>query len=440
MTVAAPSLHRSIWAIALPAMLTNFATALFGLADIWTIGQLGDAAAQGAVELGAKFMMGLLVVFNFLRTGTVALTAQAAGRAHPAADAAVLARGVGLASAIGAALLLLWPVAVPVGLTLLEAEGPVAAAAERYIDIRYAGGVAWLLNAVLVGWLIGRKRVRAVLAIEVAANAVHVGLDLLFVLALGWGVAGVAAATLASETVKLLALTAIVAREPTTRAALQAFGARSTWARTALRATLAMNRDLFLRTLLLTGAILILTRAGAQQGATVLAANGILFQLFMLSALLLDGFESAAQVLCGEATGARDAERLRRLVGAHLGWGLALAALIALAYAAAGPAIADSFSADPAVVAATHAYLGWSILMPLIGTVSFVLDGVFIGAGWTRAMLLTMAAAFLVYVATLFAADGLGNHGVWLAFSLFLAARAGGQLLALPALTRRSFA
>src|SRR3546814_12730067 len=73
-------LHRAIWAIALPAMLTNVATALFGLADLWVIGQLGVPAAQAGVELGAKFMLGLLVVFNFLRTGTIALTATAAGR------------------------------------------------------------------------------------------------------------------------------------------------------------------------------------------------------------------------------------------------------------------------------------------------------------------------------------------------------------------------
>ena len=437
---AGPSLRRSIWAIALPAMLTNVATALFGLADIWTIGQLGDAAAQGAVELGAKFMMGLLVVFNFLRTGTVALTAQAAGRADAAEGAAVLARGLGLALLIGAGLLLLWPVVVPLGLRALEAEGAVAEAARRYIDIRYAGGVAWLLNAALVGWLIGRKRVRAVLGVEVAANAIHVALDLAFVLGAGWGVAGVAAATLVSEGVKLAALGILVARDPAARPALTAFCARATWDWASIRATLAMNRDLFLRTLLLTGAILILTRAGAQQGATVLAANGILFQLFMLAALLLDGFESSAQVLCGEAAGARDGAGMRRLVGAQLGWGLALAGVIALAYAAAGPAIAASFSTDPAVVAVTQAHLGWAILIPLIGVVSFVLDGVFIGAGWTRAMLLTMAAAFLVYVATLFAVDALQNHGVWLAFSLFLAARAAGQLAALPGLLRKSFA
>src|SRR5918993_6117648 len=92
-------LHRAIGAIALPAMLTNVATALFGLADLWVIGRLGVAEAQAGVEVGAKFMLGLLVVFNFLRTGTIALTAQAAGRGDDEAQAATLARGIGAAFA-----------------------------------------------------------------------------------------------------------------------------------------------------------------------------------------------------------------------------------------------------------------------------------------------------------------------------------------------------
>ena len=86
----AAALRRSILAIALPSMLTNVATALFGLADMWVIGRLGDAAAQG----GAKLLMTLLIVFNFLRSGTVALTAQAAGRDDPDAQAAALTRGL----------------------------------------------------------------------------------------------------------------------------------------------------------------------------------------------------------------------------------------------------------------------------------------------------------------------------------------------------------
>ena len=432
-------LHRAIWAIALPSMLTNVATALFGLADLWVIGQLGDANAQGGVEIGAKFMMGLLVVFNFLRTGTVALTAQAAGRGDAETQAATLVRAAGLALLIGAILLALKSLAIPAGLDLLHARGGVAAEARTYVGIRYWGGALWLLNAVVVGWLIGRRRVRAVLAVEVAANVIHIALDLAFVLGLGWGVAGVAAATLLSEGGKLLAVIALAAREPPAALAPRLVRNRDSWSSAAIGALFRLNRDLFIRTLLLTVAILLLTRAGAFQGPLVLAANGVIYQMFILSALILDGFESAAQVLCGEAVGGRDRASFERLVRALLLWGLAFGALISLVYALAGARFAASFSTDPAVVATTLAYYRWAILLPVLGVTAYVFDGIFIGATWTRAMLLTMGAAFALYGLLLLALGPLGNHGLWLAFTLFLVVRAAGQALILPRLERRTF-
>src|SRR4051812_14232272 len=162
-------------------MLTNVATALFGLADLWVIGQLGQPEAQGGVEIGAKFMMGLLVVFNFLRTGTIALTAQAAGRGDEATQAETLARALGAALLIGLVLLALKPLAVPLGLDLLYARGRVAAEASTYVGIRYWSGLLWLANAAMTGWLVGRRRVRAVLAVEIGANLFHIALDGVFV-------------------------------------------------------------------------------------------------------------------------------------------------------------------------------------------------------------------------------------------------------------------
>lgn len=432
-------LNRAIWAIALPSMLTNVATALFGIADLWVIGQLGQAEPQAGVELGAKFMMGLLIVFNFLRTGTIALTAQAAGRGDEDAQAATLARALGVSLAIGLALLALKPLIVPWGMELLHARGGVAIEAGIYVGIRYWGGLLWLANVALAGWLIGRRRVRAVLWTEILANLVHVGLDLLFVLGFGWGVAGVAAATLISEGGKTLALLAVAARQGPARAALAAAGRRETWSAARMGALFRLNRDLFLRTLLLTAAILLLTRQGAQQGPLVLAANGILYQLFILSALVLDGFESAAQVLCGEAVGAKDRARFDALVRRLLLWGLAGGALFSAVYALAGARFAASFSTDPEVVATTLAYVPWAVLLPLLGVTSYVFDGIYIGATWTRAMLATMAAACAAYAALLFAAADLGNHGLWLAFSLFLVARAAAQAMLLPGLSRATF-
>lgn len=434
------STHRAILAIALPSMLTNVATALFGLADMWVIGQLGEAAAQGAVEVGAKLLMTLLIVFNFLRSGTTALTAQAAGRGDEPGQAAALTRGLAVSLLIGALILIARPLVLRFGLQMLGATNDVAELARTYVNIRYAGGIAWLLNAVMVGWLIGRRQVRAILAVEVGANLFHIGLDLTLVLGLHLGVAGVAAATLSSETAKLIALVVIASREGPARRALALARERATWRGADLSALFSLNRDLFVRTLLLMSATVLLTRSGAQQGAVILAANAILYQMFMLSALILDGFESAGQVLCGEAAGARDRMRFQRLVRDVLVWGGGLAVLISAVYLAAGPRIAASFSTDPAVIATTGTYVAWAIALPLCGVASFVFDGVFIGASWTRAMLISMAAALAVFVALLVASRPLGNHGLWLAFSLFFVARAAGQALMLPGLTRRAFA
>ena len=432
-------MSRAILAIALPSMLTNVATALFGLADMWVIGRLGQAAPQGAVEVGAKLLMTLLIVFNFLRSGTIALTAQAAGRGDQAAQAATLTRGLAVALAVGVLLLIAWPFVTRLGVEMLGARGQVAALARTYVDIRYPGGLAWLLNAVLVGWLIGRRRVRAVLAVEVGANLFHIALDATLVLGFHLGVAGVAFATLSSEIAKLAALVAMVAREGPARRALALIRERATWRLGDLAQLLRLNRDLFGRTLLLMTATVLLTRAGARQGATVLAANAILYQMFMLSALVLDGFESAAQVLCGEALGARDRPRFDALVRAILLWAGAGAVVITIIYGLAGGRLAASFSADPAVVATTGTYVAWAVALPVLGVTSFVFDGVFIGSSWTRAMLLSMAGALAVFVITLVVARPLGNHGLWLAFCLFFVARAAGQAMLLPGLARRGF-
>jgi MATE family multidrug resistance protein len=430
---------RAIWAIALPAMATNVATALISIADIWIIGQLGEATAQGAVELGARLLMSLLVIFNFLKTATTGLTAQAVGQANETEKLATLMRASLVALAIGLLLLMTKPLVVPAGLDLLEASGNVRELAGTYVDIRFWAAPAWLLNAALVGWLIGLRRVKAVLIVEVAINLLHVGLDALFVLVWDFGVTGVAYATLISETGKTALLIALVLPSARPAAIMKALRHPLFLETAPLKSLFRVNRDLFLRTVLLTIAILLVTRQGALQGDTILASNAILFQMFMLTALLLDGFENAAQVLCGETIGARNRTEFDAAVrGIMLRGVVSALALTALFLAVSAPVVA-SFSTDHAVIESVLQYDIWLLALPLAGVISFVLDGVFVGATWTRGMLVSMAIAFLFYLGLLWLTTPFGNHGIWLSFTLFLLVRATGQLILLPRLARRTF-
>ena len=436
-TAASPAIDtRLIWAIALPAMVTNVATALIGVGDMWIVGRLGDASTQGAVDVGAKLFAALFTVMNFLKTGTTGMVAQAGTRSGAQAQAEVLIKGLVVGLSIAALLLLAKPVLLPLLLDALGAEAQVRSAALVYADIRYWSAPAVMANFALVGFLVGRRRMREVLAIEVFYNLLNVALGLWLALALDWGIAGIGWSSFIAEFAKLAVAGVVIWRIAGSdiRAALHTGTSMSL---ATLRPFLSVNRDLFLRTVVLIVAIAALTRLGAERGPVALAANGIVYQLFVLSALLLDGFENAAQVLNGERAGDKDRAGFTHYIRAILWRCLGVAAVLALLFAFFGGPITDSFAATAAVAAEARTLWPWLVAIPLAGFAGFVLDGVFVGASWTRALLLAMAGAAAGYGVMLWLTWPLGNHGLWASFVGFLLLRAAMQAALMPGLLRR---
>lgn len=429
---------RAIWAIALPAMVTNVATALIGLGDMWIVGRLGDPATQGAVDVGARLFAVLFTVMNFLKTGTTGLVAQEGTRSGLSSQIAMLVRGMAVGFAIATILLAAKPVIQPLFLSLLGADGAVLEAARSYTDIRYWSAPAVMLNLALAGFLVGRRQMTAVLLFEVAYNALNVGLGLWFVLALDMGIAGIGWSSFAAEYAKLAALVLFVFRDEV-RQHLRGVLSQGVVRWHVLRPFLSVNRDLFLRTVILMLALAALTRLSAERGEIVLAANGIVYQLFVLTALLLDGFENAAQVLNGERFGARDRAGFTRYVREILIRGIGGAVIVAMAFFLLAHPVMSSFAATQSVAAEARAMSIWLVIIPFAGVAGFVFDGVFVGASWTRALLGTMFGAATVYALMLWLTWPLGNHGLWLSFTVFLVARAALQMLCMPRLIKHSF-
>lgn len=421
-------------------MVTNVATALIGVGDMWIVGQLNDAPTQGAVDVGARLFAVLFTVMNFLKTGTTGLVAQEGTRAGEEPQVAVLIRGLFVGAVIAALLILAKPLLMPFALGALGAENEVLAAATIYADIRYWTAPGVMLNLALMGFLVGRRQMIALLWIEVGYNALNVGLGLLLALRLDWGIAGIGWSSFIAEYAKLAALALFVMRGATGRHLRRALSGSASLGWDKLRPFLSVNRDLFLRTLVLSVALASLTRLSAERGPEVLAANGIIYQLFILTALLLDGFENAAQVLNGERLGAKDREGFSGYVRAILWRGLAAAALLALAFALLADPILASFAATPEVAREAQRQAIWLVVIPFAGVTSFIFDGVFVGASWTRALLLSMLGASVVFAASLWLTWPLGNQGLWGSFVLFLVVRALFQAALLPRRMRKTFA
>lgn len=433
--------RRAILVIAIPAMITNAATGLIGLVDTWVIGQAASAALLAAAGMGSTAFTTLLTLFNVLRMGTTGLTARAHGAEDMPERSAVLARGLAVAGALGLMLLLATPLVLGPLLDSFGAEAAVRDGAHTYLAIRWWAAPAVLLNMVLVGWLLGLQRARTVLAIEVGYNLTNAALSIALALSLGWGITGVAIASLIAEFAKLMAAILCVHPHAGLRRLAGILRQGATWRGPAIAALFAVNRDLLLRTALLMVCIYVLTRTGARLGQVPLAANTVILQFFLLAALVLDGFEAAAQTLGGAAVGGRDSRRFSALVRGCFQGAFIASLSIAVAYTFGGPSIIRAFAKDAATAAYANQHLVWGVAAQFCGFASFVFDGIYIGAGWTRQMLLTMAGGALAFfVSVLALVPWLGNDGLWLAFCTLMMVRWLGQWAFYPRLYRQTFA
>jgi MATE family multidrug resistance protein len=428
--------HRRILALAGPMTLANVTTPLLGLVGTAAVGRLGDAALLGALALGAVIFDYLFWTFGALRMATAGLTAQAAGAGDRAEIDRTLARALAVAVAVGLAMVALQVPLAAAAFRLFGASPEVTTALAAYFGVRIWGAPFTLANYAVLGSTLGRGRTDLGLGLQVAINVVNVVLTLLFVLGLGYGVAGAALATVLAESagtgLGLLVLRRLGARPWRVPRGEVVEGA-------GLRRMLAVNGDVMVRTLALITALALFSGLGARAGDVTLAANAVLQNLFLVGSFFLDGFATAAEVLCGQALGARDEDAFRRAVRLALGWCLGFALAVSGLFLGFGGPFIDAVTTTPEVRAAARDFLVYAALTPLAAAAAFAFDGVYIGATWTRAMRNLMLAALAVDVMVLAATRGSGNAGLWLAMLAFLAARGLGQALLYPRLVAGAF-
>ncbi|HSA79321.1 MAG TPA: MATE family efflux transporter [Geminicoccaceae bacterium] len=414
--------YREAWRLAWPLILSNLSVPLLGIVDTAVVGHLPEPHYLGAVAIGALAFNVLYFVFGFLRMGTTGLTAQAFGRADGAELRAGLGRAMLLAVLIAGALLAAGPGIVWAALAIFDPSPRVGAELTAYLAIRLLGAPAALANLVLLGWLLGMQNARGPMALLIATNGVNIALDLWFVLGFGWGVAGVAAATVCAEYGGLALGLWLVRRRARQVPGAWSWGA--VWQRAAFGRLLAVNRDIMLRSLSLEAAFLTFTALSSRQGEIVLAANAVLLNFLTFAAFGLDGFAHAAEAMVGRQVGAGSRAGFRAATGANLGFALALALFMAAGFLLGGRAAIQLMTGLEAVRAAAFLYLPYVVALPPVAVFAFLFDGVFIGATRTAEMrngMVLALAAFLLAAWGLM--DPLGNHGLWLAMLLLMAVR-----------------
>ena len=419
---------QQILKIALPAIVTNITVPLLGLVDTAIVGHMGKAAYIGAIAVGAMIFNLVYWVFGFLRMGTSGMTAQARGRRDMRETRRLLRQSLTVAFSVAAVMVVLqWPLREGI-LWLMGPTQDVRPLVVTYYNIVVWGAPAMLGLYALSGWFIGMQNTRLPMLISIMQNVVNIVASLVLVYELGMKIEGVAMGTVIAQYAGFLTAWGLLRKyygrilRDTERQSLGATPGteeQSPWL-----AFLRVNRDIFLRTTCLVAVNLYFTSMGARQGATILAVNALLMQLYLLFSYFLDGFAYAGEALGGRYWGAHNGTAFRETVRRLFVWGAGVAVIFTTLYTVGGLSFLRLLTDDAGVVQASQDYVWCAWLFPIAGVSAFIWDGIFIGITQTRGMLLSsVVGAGVFFVAVILLMPLIGNHGLWLSMMLFLVIR-----------------
>lgn len=426
--------YKGYLILVFPLALSTLTVPLLGAVDTALIGHLNDPSFIAGVAISVVIFNTIYWLFGFLRVSTTGFVAQAlcdCKRLHEE-----LWRPMILAVITGVLFVILQSPIFEAAMKFYNPSARVKHSAEQYYRILIWGAPLMLINYVLLGYLMGRAKAKAILLIQVLVNLLNIILAFCFVLGVGLGVKGVASATLiAQSTSVLLSAYAVNKNLPKINSGIT-LSQLFSWKE--LKKMIFVNGDLMIRTLCLLLVTNQFIASGSHLGTDILAANSVLFQIHYIMAYIFDGFANAASIYSGRAQGEKNLCLYKDILRYAFISCLAASFILTAIWFVADDSIIALFTTQTTIVVLCHQYGFWLLAFPILGSAGLVYYGIFAGSSNTapirNSMLLSLGTWYLSWYYLL---PYLGNNGLWLSYILFCIGRSLFLIIYIPSAKKR---
>ncbi|MBU1534620.1 MATE family efflux transporter, partial [Myxococcota bacterium] len=311
--------------------------------------------------------------------------------------------------------------------SLYSARGLILDYSVDYFRIRAFGFPFTLVTFAIFGVLRGMQNTFYAMCISIGGGLLNIALDIIMVFGVEgivppMGIEGAAWASLTAQFfMTAVSIWLLLRRTP--------FGLKlSLRAHPELRSIISMSANLVVRTAALNVAFYLANRYATGYGESHIAAHTIALNVWIFSAFFIDGYANAGIAIAGKLLGAKNHVALGQL-GKDLGrYSMMVALGVVVFFLAAYPFIGRLFTAQKGVLELFGGVFWMIILIQPVNALAFAFDGIFKGLGRARLLRnVLLASTFGGFVPTLVVCDylGMGLHGIWTAFIVWMAVRSG---------------
>ena len=368
------NLSKAIARLGLPAMLGQLTTLIYNMADTFFVSLTKEPAMIAAVTLCAPILlivMSIACVFGMGGSSVIARLLgegrqEHAGKTMNFCTYAMVIAGVATA-VLG--LLFLTPLA---GLAGADAEN--VAYTQDYLRYIFLGAPFIMLSNGFVHLFRSAGLIRESTVGLILGNGINIVLDYVFIIPLGWGAAGAAAATSLGFACSSVYYFACMIRQHRRGSSLFPVSPRSFRPdRGMVGGVVTIGIPGALITVLLSVSNIVLNNYIAIYGSDAVAAYGIAYKLDLVPIMLSVGLSQGIAPLIGYCFGAGQRERMARAMRLSILYGILLGGVFTALFLLAGRQLAAVFLHQEDLIAQAGYFLNVLCLSaPTLGVINMV--------------------------------------------------------------------
>jgi len=413
---------KNIIVFSVPFLLSYFLQTLYGLADLYIIGQFNEAASISAVAIGSQVMHMITVMIVALSTGTLVHIGQAVGAKEEKRIQLIIGNTISLFAILSFLLCGLLLVLNNYIVSVMQTPAEAAGEAKKYLIICFIGIPFIIAYNVISAVFRGLGDSKSPMWFIACACVINIILDYVLVGGFHMQAEGAAYATIIAQTISVLLALYVIRKKQLVKLEKNDLRLR----KDILSAILKTGLPITAQDGCIQISFLIITIIANRRGLVISAAVGIVEKIITFLFLVPSTMLSTISSICSQAIGAGRKDLARKTLFYCMAIAVSIGLIFAISFQFISPFVIGQFTSDAEVVAMGVTYLRSYVFDCMIASLHFCFSGFFVASGYSIISFIhNMISIVCIRVPGAYLASVLYP---WTLFPMGLAAPMGGIL------------
>ncbi len=416
------NLIKNIFVFSLPFLFSYFLQTLYGMADLFIVGQYNGAASISGVSIGSQIMHMLTVMLVGICMGTIVMIGRNVGSHNERGISKTIGNSITLFAILSIILVFLLLLLLNPIVYFMQTPLEAMVETKKYLMICFIGIPFIVAYNVISSIFRGLGDSKTPMYFIIIACIANIALDYLFIGYFDLKASGAAYGTIIAQAISVVCSLISIRKRKLIQIQKEDFKLEKEYFQPILKTGIPVS----LQDGLIQISFLIITMIANRRGVEVSAAVGIVEKIISFLFLVPSSMLSTVSTIASQAIGANKKELARKVTFICIGIAVAFGIIVSISFQFIAENVISLFTNEPNVITLGVSYIHSYVFDCAIAGIHFCFSGFYVASGYSRISFIQNILSIILvrvpgaYLASIYFPDSL--------FPMGLAAPLGGVL------------